>query len=142
MFCKRGESRATLSLQRPQLARLFGDPFVLAPFQWDEAQPKTVEEFIKAHGEVTEPFWPGEFTVNEKTTAVYGMANLAGPRWRANVGLRVVRTRQIVDYNIPGDTIPSPHFHSDTTTGYTPIRDSRDYTDALPSANVARHINA
>jgi hypothetical protein len=29
----------------PQLARLFGDPFVLSPFQWDEARPATIEEF-------------------------------------------------------------------------------------------------
>lgn len=28
-----------------QLARLFGDPYSLAPFQWDEAQPETVKEF-------------------------------------------------------------------------------------------------
>lgn len=29
----------------PQLARLFGDPFVLAPFAWDEKNPATVQEF-------------------------------------------------------------------------------------------------
>lgn len=29
----------------PQLARLFGDPRVLAPFAWDEERPETVEEF-------------------------------------------------------------------------------------------------
>lgn len=29
----------------PQLARLFGDPRVLTPFTWDEAQPETVKEF-------------------------------------------------------------------------------------------------
>jgi hypothetical protein len=29
----------------PQLARLFGDPFVLAPFTWDERNPATIQEF-------------------------------------------------------------------------------------------------
>ncbi len=29
----------------PQLARLFGDPWVLAPFEWDEGRPRTIEEF-------------------------------------------------------------------------------------------------
>lgn len=29
----------------PQLARLFGDPCVLAPFTWDERNPATIQEF-------------------------------------------------------------------------------------------------
>ena len=29
----------------PQLARLFGDPFVLAPFTWDEGCPATIQDF-------------------------------------------------------------------------------------------------
>ncbi len=29
----------------PQLARLFGDPHVLAPFTWDEQRPATIQEF-------------------------------------------------------------------------------------------------
>src|SRR5207253_7583434 len=30
-----------------QLARLFGDPYVLTPFEWDEARPNTIQEFRK-----------------------------------------------------------------------------------------------
>jgi hypothetical protein len=29
----------------PQLARLFGDPYRLAPFQWKETDPDTIQEF-------------------------------------------------------------------------------------------------
>jgi hypothetical protein len=29
----------------PQLARLFGDPYMLEPFRWDETRPETVQEF-------------------------------------------------------------------------------------------------
>jgi iron complex outermembrane receptor protein len=92
--------------------------------------PHTVEAFIKEHGQTTEAYWPGEFTVNEKTLAGYAMANLAGDKWRGNVGLRLVQTKQRVNYNVPGDTIVSPNFGS-----YTPITDGRSYNDALPSAN-------
>jgi hypothetical protein len=28
-----------------QLARLFGDPYILAPFTWDEGCPETIQEF-------------------------------------------------------------------------------------------------
>src|SRR6185295_3582263 len=93
--------------------------------------PQTVEAFIYAHGQTTEPYWPGEFSVNEKTSAIYAMANLAGDRWRGNVGLRLVRTRQHVNYNVPGNQIVSPNFGD-----YTPVSDTRSYTDALPSANL------
>jgi hypothetical protein len=39
-----GEAESVVSTN-PQLARLFGDPLVLAPFEWDEERPDTVEEF-------------------------------------------------------------------------------------------------
>jgi len=40
-----GEAEEVVRLN-PQLARLFGDPYVLAPFGWDERRPETVQEFI------------------------------------------------------------------------------------------------
>ena len=38
-----GEAESVVNTN-PQLARLFGDPLVLAPFEWDEERPETVEE--------------------------------------------------------------------------------------------------
>jgi len=40
-----GEAEEVVRLN-PQLARLFGDPYVLAPFTWDERRPETVQEFL------------------------------------------------------------------------------------------------
>jgi len=107
----------------------FGAGAGVLPPMWIQ-NPDTVREFIYAHGVKTEAYWPGEFSVNEKTMAGYAMANLAGEKWRGNVGLRLVNTKQRVNYNIPGDTVVSPSFGN-----YTPMADSRSYNDALPSAN-------
>jgi iron complex outermembrane receptor protein len=41
-----------------------------------------------------------------------------------------------VDFNIPGDAIPSPTFNDGVHAGYTPVHDSRRYHDVLPSANL------
>ena len=40
----KGEAETVVDAN-PQLARLFGDPMILAPFQWDDTLPSTVEEF-------------------------------------------------------------------------------------------------
>ena len=111
----------------------FGHGFGLGagsvPPMWLQ-NPDAVRDYIYAHGTTTEAYWPGEFSVDEKTTAGYAMANLAGESWRGNVGLRLVNTKQRVNYNVPGNTVVSPTFGN-----YTPMMDSRSYNDALPSAN-------
>ncbi|RQP21202.1 TonB-dependent receptor [Piscinibacter terrae] len=109
----------------------FGAGPGLLPPMWIQNQ-QTIEDFIHTHGVTTSEYWPGQFSVNEKTMAGYAMANLAGDSWRGNVGLRLVKTKQRVNYNVPGDTIPSTDF----PPGYTPITDERSYNDALPSANL------
>ena len=118
------------ALYPSNFGRGLGAPAGFFPPMWIQ-NPKTIEEFIKTHGQVSEAYWPGEFTINEKTYAAYGMANLAGEKWRGNVGVRLVRTKQSVDYNLPGTQVVSPTFGD-----YDPVHDSRSYTDALPSANV------
>lgn len=95
-----------------------------------------VEAAVKGNAHPTEHYWPGEFAVRERVTAAYAMANLAGAKWRGNVGVRLVSTKQDVHYNIPGDTIPSPNFNDGVHLGYTPVADGRTYNDVLPSANV------
>ncbi|HEX6704450.1 MAG TPA: TonB-dependent receptor [Albitalea sp.] len=95
-----------------------------------------VEETVKANAHPTEHYWIGEFAVREKVMAGYALANLAGSQWRANVGVRLVRTRQDVNYNVPGDSIPSPNFNDGVHLGYDAVSDSRSYNDVLPSANL------
>src|SRR5439155_2830658 len=63
------------ALYPSNFGRGFGAPAGFFPPMWIQ-NPQTVEAFIKAHGQTTEPYWPGEFLVSEKTAAVYAMTNL------------------------------------------------------------------
>jgi iron complex outermembrane receptor protein len=78
--------------------------------------------------------WPAELDVKERDTAVYAMADLAGDRWRGNIGLRVVQTRQSTVTNVPGG--PNPIGQDNVNGPYTPTTDQHTYTDVLPSANI------
>jgi iron complex outermembrane receptor protein len=78
--------------------------------------------------------WAGEMDVKEKTSAVYGMVNLAGDGWRGNVGLRYVHTNQATITNIPGGD--NPIGQNNVNGVYTPTLNQRGYNDVLPSANV------
>ncbi|HEY8026272.1 MAG TPA: TonB-dependent receptor [Burkholderiaceae bacterium] len=71
------------------------------------------------------PNYQSNFVVNEKDAAVYGMLNLAGDKWRGNVGLRLVNTKQL-----------SSSFNTDTNGNYVPADVSHDYVNVLPSANL------
>ncbi|SHM66280.1 iron complex outermembrane recepter protein [Duganella sacchari] len=77
--------------------------------------------------------WAGELDVREKTSAIYGMVNLAGDSWRGNVGVRYVHTNQATITNVPGGSNP---IGLDNINGpYTPTLNERGYNDVLPSAN-------
>ncbi|MDX8123502.1 TonB-dependent receptor [Janthinobacterium sp. GMG2] len=78
--------------------------------------------------------WPAELDVKEKDSAVYIMANLAGNKWRGNVGVRVVRTQQTTVTNVPGGENPIGQENIFGT--YTPTVVKHSYTDVLPSANI------
>lgn len=78
--------------------------------------------------------WPAELDVKEKDSAAYLMANLAGNKWRGNVGVRVVRTQQTTVTNVPGGENPIGQENIFGT--YTPTVVKHSYTDVLPSANI------
>ncbi|MBA5607868.1 TonB-dependent receptor [Duganella sp. FT3S] len=77
--------------------------------------------------------WTDEFRLQEKTSAIYGMANLQGDAWSGNVGLRAVRTRQTTVVNLSGGANP---ITGSAFGPYTPTTYERTYHDVLPSANV------
>ncbi|CDG84767.1 TonB-dependent receptor [Janthinobacterium agaricidamnosum] len=77
--------------------------------------------------------WPAELDVREKNSAIYAMANLAGDKWRGNVGVRVVRTQQATITNVPGGE--NPIGQNNVFGLYTPTLVEHTYTDVLPSAN-------
>jgi len=94
---------------------------------------------------VTRRFWPGEFAIKEKVSAAYVMANLDGPRWAGNVGVRFVQTKERVLVNVavpeavcpalaPCPSIPNAITTSAFGTFYQqPVENT--YNDVLPSAN-------
>ncbi|MBJ7308589.1 TonB-dependent receptor [Rugamonas sp. CCM 8940] len=77
--------------------------------------------------------WADEFSMQEKTTAVYGMANLVSEGWSGNIGLRAVRTKQTTVVNLSGGTNP---IKGSDFGPYTPTTYERSYNDVLPSANI------
>ncbi len=95
---------------------------------------------------VTRRYWPGEFALKEKVWAAYGMANLDGPGWSGNFGVRAVQTKErvLVNVAIPGDICgalaPCPQVPGAITTSafgsfyQQPVEHT--YNDILPSANL------
>jgi len=73
------------------------------------------------------------FSVTEKANAAFVMGNLAGEQWKANVGLRYVKTDQTSRGYIVGaaGSIANPFGN------YDPVSVDRSYNDWLPSANVS-----
>ncbi|MED5618118.1 TonB-dependent receptor [Ideonella sp. BN130291] len=97
--------------------------------------PEAVQAYVLSHASSgpTQHYWQGELGVQEQTLAAYGMANFSGSGWRANAGVRLVQTRQRVNFNVPDG--PNPITGSDYGP-YTPTTVSKNYFDALPSANI------
>ena len=94
---------------------------------------------------VTRQYWPGEFSIKEKVSAAYAMANFEGPGWSGNAGVRLVKTKEEVTVNvaIPGSVCgalaPCPQVPGAITTSafgsfYRNLV-AHDYNDVLPSAN-------
>jgi iron complex outermembrane recepter protein len=77
--------------------------------------------------------WTDEFSVREKTAAIYGMADFGGNGWSGNAGVRAIRTRQTTIVNLAGG--PNP-IKGSAFGDYTPTTFERTYNDYLPSANL------
>ena len=90
---------------------------------------------LPASGRVLYP--QNSFAAQEKTMGGFVMGDFAGDNWRGNVGVRIVRTNQItsgaVFANVPG-AINSPF------GAFLPTQVDRNYTDTLPSLNVAYDV--
>jgi len=83
---------------------------------------------------------PENYSINEKTYGGYAMAKLGGKEegWRANFGLRIVRTDQDSLGNLLGVPASTPGAVTTNAFGvYVPVEVKRNYTDFLPSANLS-----
>jgi iron complex outermembrane receptor protein len=84
---------------------------------------------------------PENYSINEKAWGGYVMAKFGGDTWRGNAGVRVVHTQQTSRGNEIG-VPPGPGTVNDNAFGvYRPITVERDYTDILPSINIAFDLN-
>ena len=99
-------------------------------------------------GNVAYTHAPDSYKVTEKSSSAYFMANLEGDTgsngipWRANLGVRVVQTKLLIDqYQIRDDVFIGSH----NWNGVNPIlgvnRIVNEYTDVLPSANIVFDIS-
>ncbi|MDO8069181.1 MULTISPECIES: TonB-dependent receptor [unclassified Janthinobacterium] len=79
--------------------------------------------------------WKDEFKLQEKTQAVYGMANVAGDNWSGNFGVRAVHTKQTTTVNSSGGPL------STAFGDYSQNTYERSYNDFLPSANIKFDVN-
>ncbi len=88
--------------------------------------PGAIAAWQEAYNSVSlGPNYQGEFTLTEKDSAGYVMANLVGDRWRGNVGVRLVHTSQVSDA-----------WNLDANSNFVPTSVARDYSNVLPSANL------
>ena len=83
---------------------------------------------------------PENYSINEKAYGGYAMAKFAGPDFRGNFGVRIVRTEQVSRGNLIG--VPAgPGTVNDNAFGiYQPVTIERSYTDVLPSINIIYDI--
>ena len=91
--------------------------------------------------------WNDEFSVQEKTSAAYAMADIGGSSWHGNFGVRAVRTRESVLYysSPPAGVVcqPTPYAQfpvagcdsTGTINYYTQNVVGHTFTDVLPSTN-------
>lgn len=98
-------------------------------------------------------YWPGEFSIKERASAGYVMANLDGANWSANAGVRFVRTKEDVTVNVAipqqpnGDcaplgpcSVPGAITTSAFGSFYRNLI-SNTYDDWLPSANFKYELD-
>src|SRR5688572_15020086 len=77
------------------------------------------------------------FVVNEKTMGGFAMANFEGEGFRGNLGVRIVQTKQESDGWAVGVPAGTPGATNNPFGLIAPITVENDYTDVLPSVNIA-----
>jgi iron complex outermembrane receptor protein len=84
---------------------------------------------------ITREDWNSEYSLHETTGAAYLQGDLTGSRWSANIGLRLVETREHA-INNTGVSAKTPG--AITTSAFGPflgVETDHSYFDVLPSAN-------
>jgi iron complex outermembrane receptor protein len=79
--------------------------------------------------------WPDSMNLQETDLAAYAMATFGGEGWKGNFGVRVVDTRENVKPFVNDATGAYSDFGR-----YGTIKDTHNYWDILPSANVSINL--
>jgi iron complex outermembrane receptor protein len=121
-----------------------GGNFPRSPWQLSPGELERWGDFYSNRDPVGRRQWPAEFALKEKVAAGYVMANLEGPSWSGNFGVRAVQTKErvLVNIGIPSCPVqaPCPQVPGAITTSafgsfyQSPVEHT--YTDILPSANL------
>jgi iron complex outermembrane receptor protein len=82
-------------------------------------------------------YWMGSFKVHEFDSSGYLMADLGGPGWRGNVGVRIVNTAETPYANVsdPAGTHPGT-IKSSAFGNYYVTNTTYNYLDILPTVNL------
>jgi len=80
--------------------------------------------------------WNSEYALKEKNSAFYVQGNLEGRGWSGNIGLRVVKTREIVTSNVAVDATTPGAVTTSAFGAFLPVTTEHTYNDLLPSANL------
>ena len=81
---------------------------------------------------------PEVFSVQEKVTGGFAMANFKWSNWKGNAGVRAVRTEQTSTGNIVGGAGEIQNAFGN----FTHVTAERSYTDILPSINLSRDLRS
>jgi len=111
-------------------------PGTLASY-WSVDRQRVQDTLFNSFDGARIPNPPEVFSVEEKVTGGFVMANLRAGGWKGNAGLRVVRTDQTSTGNIVGGAGEIQNAFGN----FTHVSVDRSYTDVLPSVNFARDLS-
>ena len=105
---------------------------------WSVDRQTVQSTLFKSFNGTRIPNPPEVFSVQEKVTGAFAMANLKWSSWKGNIGLRVVQTDQTSTGNIVGGAGEIQNAFGN----FTHVTADRSYTDYLPSLNLSRDLSS
>lgn len=115
--------------------RGISSPGTLASY-WSVDRGRVENTLFNSFNGARIPNPPEVFSVQEKVTGGFAMANFGLSGWKGNAGLRIVRTEQTSTGNIVGGAGEIQNAFGN----FTHVSAERSYSDFLPSVNLSRDL--
>jgi iron complex outermembrane recepter protein len=119
-----------------------GTGFPQEIWYWTPAQLSAYDSIATNRDPVTRADWTADFGVHEKDTAVYFQADLAGDRWSANAGVRLVRTQDLVAITTPSAASDPRAITTSAFGPYVVNHVDNNYNNVLPSVNFKYNLTS